>query len=182
MNLSLDEVTERARRIRLLLTDCDGVLTDGGVRYFSDGERTRGEINVFHIHDGLGLRLAHAAGLKLGLISGRLSPTVAERARELGLDHIHQGVENKLEVYERIRETEKLRHEEIAYLGDDLPDLPLLCRAGLGITVADAVSEVRQRAHFITERRGGRGAVREAVELILKAQGLWEKVIERYLM
>jgi len=181
MNLSLDEASERARHIRLLLTDCDGVLTDGSIHYASDGERERGEINVFHIHDGLGIVLARGAGLKVGLISGRVSLPVAERARALGLDHVYQGVESKLEVYERIREIERLSHEQIAYLGDDLPDLPLLRRAGLAIAVADAVSEVRQCAHLITHQRGGRGAMREAIELILKAQGQWEEIIQHYL-
>ena len=181
MNLSLDEASKRARHIRLLLTDCDGVLTDGSIYFASDGERERGEINVFHIHDGLGLVLARGAGLKVGLISGRVSLPVAERARQLGLDHIYQGVESKLEVYEQIRETERLRDEQIAYLGDDLPDLPLLRRVGLAIAVADAVSEVRQCAHLITHRPGGHGAVREAIELILKAQGQWEEIIQRYM-
>jgi 3-deoxy-D-manno-octulosonate 8-phosphate phosphatase (KDO 8-P phosphatase) len=181
MNLSLAEAARRARHIRLVLTDCDGVLTDGSLHYSSDGARERGEINVFHIHDGLGLRLARSAGLKIGLISGRVSLPVAERARELGIDHVYQGVACKLEVYERIREAEKLSDAQIAYLGDDLPDLPPLRRAGLAIAVADAVSEVRQSAHVITQRRGGRGAVREAVELILKAQGQWEKILARYL-
>jgi 3-deoxy-D-manno-octulosonate 8-phosphate phosphatase (KDO 8-P phosphatase) len=181
MNLSLDEVSARARRIRMVLTDCDGVLTDGSLHYSSDGEHERGEINVFHIHDGLGLQLARSAGLEVGLISGRLSLPVAERARELGLKHVYQGVESKLEVYQRICEVEGLHDEQVAYLGDDLPDLPVLRRAGLAIAVADAVGEVRARAHLITKRRGGRGAVREALELILKAQGRWEGIVERYL-
>jgi len=180
MNLPSDEVTQRARPIRLLLMDCDGVLTDGSLYYSLDGERALAEDKVFHIHDGLGLRLAREAGLKTGIISGRLSRALAARAKELGIDHLHQGSEDKLAAYETIRAAEKLADDQIAYIGDDLPDLPLLRRAGLAIAVFDAVSEIRQRAHFITQHCGGRGAVREAVELILKAQGQWEEVLQRY--
>jgi 3-deoxy-D-manno-octulosonate 8-phosphate phosphatase (KDO 8-P phosphatase) len=176
----LDDIIARARRIRLLLTDCDGVLTDGQL-YFSGEGAALTEIKAFHIHDGLGLRLAREAGLKVGIISGRTSPALAARARELKLDHLIQGAENKLAAYEQIRVAEGLRDEQIAYLGDDLPDLPLLRRAGLALAVADAVSEVRQSAHLVTERCGGKGAVREAVECILKAQGCWEQSLRPYL-
>ncbi len=180
MKLPPEELRQRAGRIRLLLIDCDGVLTDGGLYYATDGERVIEAVKVFHIHDGLGLRLARQAGLKVGIISGRGSLSLAARARELEIDYLSQGIETKLEAYEEIRAAAGLQAEEIAYLGDDLPDLPLMRQVGLAIAVEDAVSEVRQSAHFITQRRGGRGAVREAVELILKAQDKWDAVIASF--
>lgn len=163
----------RARRIQLLLTDCDGVLTDGSLHYAAAGEVTK----VFHIHDGLGFKLARQAGLKTGIISGRQSAALELRARELKVDYLYQGNDAKLSAYEEIRAAENLRDEQIAYLGDDLHDLILLRRVGLAIAVADAVAEVKAAAHFITEQRGGRGAFREAVEFILKAQAKWHDLL-----
>jgi 3-deoxy-D-manno-octulosonate 8-phosphate phosphatase (KDO 8-P phosphatase) len=181
MNLPPDELAIRARGVRLLLLDCDGVLTDGSLYYVSDGGRVWEAVKAFHIHDGQGLRLAREAGLKLGVISGRTSAALAERARELSFDHLYQGVADKLGVYGQIRAAEGLSDEQIAYLGDDLPDLPPLGRAGLALAVADAVAEVRDGAHYVTRKPGGRGAVREAVELILKAQGSWERLVGSFL-
>jgi 3-deoxy-D-manno-octulosonate 8-phosphate phosphatase (KDO 8-P phosphatase) len=178
MPLPLAEIEARARHIRLLLMDCDGVLTDGSVIYTADGERASEQTKVFHIHDGQGLRLAKQAGLQLGLISGRDSVAVAVRARELGFDHVFQNVADKLAVYEDL--CKQYGAAAIAYIGDDLPDLPLLCRVGLALAVADAVSDVRQRAHFITQQRGGRGAVREVIELILKAQQKWDETVQPF--
>jgi 3-deoxy-D-manno-octulosonate 8-phosphate phosphatase (KDO 8-P phosphatase) len=175
-----DEVASRAKKIRLLLTDCDGVLTDGSVYYSADGKRVFEVTKVFNIHDGQGFRLAQEAGLKLGIISGRASPALAARAREIQIDYLYQGVGNKLAVYEQIKVAEGLTDEEIAYLGDDLPDLSLMRRVGLSIAVADAVSEIRQCAHYQTNRRGGRGAAREAIEMILKAKGMWDELIRQY--
>ena len=172
-----DEVASRAKKIRLLLTDCDGVLTDGNVYYSADGKRVFEVTKVFDIHDGQGFRLAREAGLKLGIISGRASPALAARAREMQIDYLYQGVANKLAVYEQIKVAEGITDEEIAYIGDDLPDLSLMLRVGLSIAVADAVSEISQRAHYRTNRRGGRGAVREAIEMILKAKGKWDELI-----
>ncbi len=165
------EIQLRARRIQLILTDCDGVLTDGSLLYSAAGETTK----VFHIHDGLGFKLARQAGFKTGIISGRASTALELRARELKVDYLYQGNDAKLGAYEEIRAAENLSDEQIAYLGDDLHDLTLLRRVGLAIAVADAVAEVKAAAHYITERRGGRGAFREAVELILKAQEKWPK-------
>jgi 3-deoxy-D-manno-octulosonate 8-phosphate phosphatase (KDO 8-P phosphatase) len=175
-----DEVISRAGKIRILLTDCDGVLTDGGLYFTADGKRVVEATKVFHIHDGQGFRLAREAGLKIGIISGRASPSLAARAREMQIDHLHQGIGNKLAVYEQIKSAEGLTDEEIAYIGDDLPDLSLMRRVGLSIAVADAVAEIRQSAHYQTNRRGGRGAVREAIEMILKAQGKWDELVRRY--
>ena len=163
------EIQLRASRIQLILTDCDGVLTDGSLPYSAAGETTK----VFHIHDGLGFKLAQQAGLKTGIISGRASAALELRARELKVDYLYQGNDAKLGAYEEIRAAENLRDEQIAYLGDDLHDLNLLRRVGLAIAVADAVAEVKGAAHFVTERCGGRGALREAVEFILKAQDKW---------
>lgn len=175
-----EEVIARARRIKLLLLDCDGVLTDGGLHYVFDGKRVLEGVKVFHIHDGQGLKLAREAGLTLGVISGRVSPALAARARELRIDHLHQGIDDKLSVYEQIKTAEGLADDQIAYVGDDLPDLPVMRRVGLAIAVADAVDEVRECAHFVTGRLGGRGAAREAVELILKAQDKWSESLQRF--
>ena len=175
-----DEVASRAKKIRLLLTDCDGVLTDGSVHYSADGKLVFEVTKVFNIHDGQGFRLAQEAGLKLGIISGRASPALAARAREMQIEYLYLGVGNKLAVYEQIKVTEGLTDEEIAYIGDDLPDLSLMRRVGLSIAVADAVNEIRQCAHYQTNKRGGRGAAREAIEMILKAKGKWDELIRQY--
>lgn len=180
MNDVSEEVLVRARSIRLLLMDCDGVLTDGSLLYSFDGKHVLEGARVFHIHDGQGLRLAREAGLKLGVISGRISAALSARAHELQFDHLHQGINDKLAVYEQIKIAEGLADEQIAYIGDDLSDLALLRRAGLAIVVADAVSEAQAVAHFITRQPGGRGAVREAVELIIKAQDRWKALLESY--
>jgi 3-deoxy-D-manno-octulosonate 8-phosphate phosphatase (KDO 8-P phosphatase) len=179
MNIS-EDVISRARNIKLLLLDCDGVLTDGGLHYTFDGKRVLEGAKVFHIHDGQGLKLAREAGLKLGIISGRISPALTARARELQIDHLHQGVDDKLSVYEQIRTAGNFTDDQIAYIGDDLPDLPVMRRVGLSVAVADAVDEVRECAHFVTNKPGGRGAAREAIELILKAQDKWRESLLRY--
>ncbi len=179
MNIS-EEILARSRHIKLLLTDCDGVLTDGGLNYTFDGKHVLEGAKIFHIHDGQGLKLARESGLKLGIISGRVSPALIARARELQIDHLYQGVEDKLTVYEQIKTIEGVNDDQVAYIGDDLPDLSVMRRVGLAIAVADAVAEIRELAHFITHKPGGKGAVREAVEVILKACGLWDSAIERY--
>jgi len=171
--LPLEQIISRARKVRLLLIDCDGVLTDGSLYLTAIGDEVHEATKVFNIHDGHGLRLAREAGLQLGVISGRKSAALAARAAELQIPYLHQGVADKLEVYELIKQLEGLSNEEIAYIGDDLPDLAALSRAGLAMAVPDAVDEIREIAHFITTKSGGRGAVREAIELILKAQGKW---------
>jgi 3-deoxy-D-manno-octulosonate 8-phosphate phosphatase (KDO 8-P phosphatase) len=175
-----EEIISRARHIKLLLLDCDGVLTDGGLHYTFDGKRVMEGAKVFHIHDGQGLKLAREAGLKLGIISGRISPALTARARELQIDHLHQGIDDKLSVCEQIKLGEGFADDQIAYIGDDLPDLPVMRRVGLAIAVADAVEEIRECAHFVTNKPGGRGAAREAIELILKAQDKWDESLQRY--
>ena len=179
MNIS-DEIIARARQIKLLLLDCDGVLTDGGLNYTFDGKRVLEGAKVFHIRDGQGLKLAREAGLKLGVISGRISPALIARSRELQIDRLHQGIDDKLSVYEQIKIADGFSDDQVAYVGDDLADLPVMRRVGLAIAVADAVDEILECAHFVTNKPGGRGAAREAVELILKAQDKWRETIQRF--
>ena len=168
------ELTEKAKRTRMIMMDVDGVLTDGRILYSAEGV----EIEAFHVRDGVGLRAAHRAGLLTALLTGRVSPAVARRAKELGISEIHQGIPDKVETYERLLRRYGLSDEAVAYVGDDLNDLPLLARAGLSAAPADAADEVKARVAYVTARGGGRGAVREVIELILKAQGKWEEVIE----
>jgi 3-deoxy-D-manno-octulosonate 8-phosphate phosphatase (KDO 8-P phosphatase) len=167
---------ERARKTRLLIMDVDGVLTDG--RIIQDGHGH--ELKVFDVKDGHGIVMAHRAKLRTALISGRESETITRRAEELGIELVFQKIWNKLEVYEKILVDTELTHDEVAYIGDDLIDIPLLRRVGLAVAVADAVDEVKAAVHLITQRPGGQGAVREVIELILKAQGQWDSLIERY--
>ena len=167
----------RASRIRLLLLDVDGILTDGSITYTADGV----EIKSFHIQDGLGLKLLQKGGVEAGLITARHSEMVRKRAAELKLAHVYQGVENKLEVYQRLLAEQGLQPEETAYMGDDWLDLPLLTRVGLAATVADAAPEVRDAVHYITGRNGGRGAVREVCDLILEAQGRRQPLLNEFL-
>src|SRR4030095_4861398 len=148
MNIT-EDIISRARQIKLLLLDCDGVLTDGGLDYTFDGKRVLEGWKFFHIHDGRGVRLAREAGLKLGIISGRVSPALTARARELQIDRLHQGIDDKLSVYEQIKTAAGLADDQVAYIGDDLPDLPVMRRVGLAIAVADAVEEIRECAHFV---------------------------------
>jgi 3-deoxy-D-manno-octulosonate 8-phosphate phosphatase (KDO 8-P phosphatase) len=165
----------KAMAIKLLVLDVDGILTDGRMLYSTDGE-----LMAFHILDGHGIKLALRCGLSLAIISGRESVMVARRARELGVQEVHQRVLDKLPVFETLLQRKGLTAAQVAYMGDDLPDLPLLRRAGLAITAPGAVDEVRAAAHYITRRGGGEGAVREVIELLLKAQGHWPAVMERY--
>jgi len=169
-------VIRRARAIRMLVLDVDGVLTDGRVLYGPDGQ----EFTAFHILDGHGIKLAIRSGLIPAIITGRASEAVARRARELDIPEIHQRALDKLSVFEDLLARRGLAASQVACMGDDLLDLPLLRRAGLAITVPDAVEEVRAAAHYVSHRPGGQGAVREAIELLLKAQGHWPALLERY--
>jgi len=173
--MSIDlRVQERAKSIRMIVMDVDGVLTDGRILYSTDGA----EIEAFFVRDGLGLRAAQRAGLLTAILTGRASGAVARRAKELAISEIHLGIANKMETYETILHRHGLTDEAVAYLGDDLNDLPLLARAGLSVAPADAADEVKARVAYVTALAGGRGAVREAIELILKAQGRWEGAME----
>jgi 3-deoxy-D-manno-octulosonate 8-phosphate phosphatase (KDO 8-P phosphatase) len=181
----------RARKIKLLLFDVDGVLTDGKLFFVPENSPPNGsspqqtahgqiEVKGFHAHDGVASSLSRIAGLKTGLITRRVSETVALRARDLRLNHIHQGIQDKRACFEEIVKQEGLELEEAAFIGDDIIDLPAMRAAGLAIAVKNARAEVKKEAHYITPHAGGDGALRDAVEFILKAQGRWKKVVEAY--
>jgi 3-deoxy-D-manno-octulosonate 8-phosphate phosphatase (KDO 8-P phosphatase) len=172
------DVQERAARIRLLLMDCDGVLTDGRIWLFENGEEQKG----FHTRDGLGIDLLHRAGLRSGIISGRTSSAVETRARTLGMSFLVQGHENKVQAFADVLAQAGVASAEVAYIGDDLNDIPLIVQSGLGVAVADAAAETCERAHYVTRALGGFGAVREVIELILKSQGRWDDLIKTYLI
>ncbi|MGH9698884.1 MAG: KdsC family phosphatase [Candidatus Acidiferrales bacterium] len=171
------KVLRRAKPIRVLLVDVDGTMTNGDVclQGFPDGSVV--EMKIFNAHDGAGLKLASIMGLRTGLITGRDSLATTRRAREAAMEFVVQGQAKKIESYKGILLRAGVTDEEVAYVGDDLPDLPLLHRAGLAVAVANAVLEVKRAAHYITTVPGGSGAIREVVELILKAQGKWGKAI-----
>ena len=172
------EIQERAARVKLLLMDCDGVLTDGRLWLLEEG----GDQKTFHTRDGLGIELLHRAGLKSGIISGRISGAVERRAQGLGMSFVCQGCEDKQKAYADTLMQAGLTNAEVAFIGDDLNDLPLMLQSGLGVAVADAALETREHAHYVTTARGGRGAVREVVELILKSQGRWDDLVKQYLV
>jgi 3-deoxy-D-manno-octulosonate 8-phosphate phosphatase (KDO 8-P phosphatase) len=163
-------------RIDLLVLDVDGVMTDGRIVYDSRGA----EVKAFHVRDGQGVKYWVRAGRDAAILSGRKSPTIRRRARELGVDAVHEGAKDKLPVLEKILKRFRRSAERVCYIGDDLPDLPVLARVGFAVAVADAVEEVRRVAHYVTVAPGGAGAVRETVELILKYQGAWAGVTRRY--
>ena len=165
-----------AARLRLLLFDVDGVLTDGKILLHPDGTESK----RFDIKDGTGLVWAQRAGLKVGLLSARSSAATAQRAAQLGVTIVHQGVPSKLQAYDDILRRQQLTDAEIAYMGDDLLDLPVIARVGLSACPADAVDEVRSRVDFVSRSVGGDGAVREFVEIVLKAQGRWEALLRAY--
>jgi 3-deoxy-D-manno-octulosonate 8-phosphate phosphatase (KDO 8-P phosphatase) len=167
---------QRCARIEMLVLDVDGVLTDGSIIYGDNDV----EVKAFHVRDGAGLKLWHMAGKRSAIITGRTSKVVDVRAAELGIAAVIQGAAEKLAAFEQLVQSQGLRPEQIAYLGDDVPDLPVLRRCGLPLAVADACAEVIEDAHYVTRLAGGRGAAREAIELILKAQGLWAELIERF--
>ncbi|WPM31798.1 HAD-IIIA family hydrolase [Hydrogenobacter sp. T-2] len=170
------ELRDRALKIKLLLLDVDGVLTDGRLYYTSRGE----EIKVFNVRDGLGIKLAQRAGIRIGVISGRNSEALINRLKELKVDEVHLGYNQKLPVLEDIINRLSLSLEEIAFLGDDYVDLPILRRVGFPMAVLDAPEEIKKHALYITKSRGGHGAVRDAIEFILKLRGQWEEVISQY--
>ena len=174
-----NELRSKARNIKMLLLDVDGVLTDGTFVPAASGDGS--EPKRFHSRDGVGLVLARKAGLKLGLISGRRSTNVAARAEELEMDFVRLGVSDKLAALDEALAQESCELSELAYMGDDLPDLAILTRAGLSATVEDAPLEVRSRVDYVTRARGGYGAVRELVELILSSQGKLDDLIRSYL-
>ncbi len=194
---------DRAKKIRVLLFDVDGVLTDGKIWLFpfpsvasSPSKERSAQVDAgpssiagnrmteskgFHAHDGVGMSLARLGGLKLGVVTKRSSEAVALRARDLKLDYVFQGQNNKMEALEKIMAAENVRDENIAFVGDDIVDLRVMRRCGLAIAVPNARREVKDAAHFVTEHPGGEGAARDAIEYILRAQGTWDDVLSKYL-
>ncbi|HZE88244.1 MAG TPA: HAD hydrolase family protein [Verrucomicrobiae bacterium] len=166
----------RARKVKLILMDVDGVLTDGRI-IFDD---TPGEMKFFDAQDGVGVRLAERVGLKFGIITGRESQALERRCREIGITELHQRSLKKIVAYEKILASHKLKDEDVAFMGDDIVDAPVLKRVGFAVTVPNAVPQVRRLAHFVTSRAGGRGAVRQALDFILKVQNRWGDATRGY--
>jgi 3-deoxy-D-manno-octulosonate 8-phosphate phosphatase (KDO 8-P phosphatase) len=166
----------KAKAIRAILFDVDGVLTDGKILLHPDG----GESKQFDIKDGTAIVWAQRAGITIGFLSARTSASTAQRASQLGVTLLHQGVPSKLETYESMVDGLLLEDEQIAYMGDDVLDLPVLSRVGLSAAPSDAAPEVRSRVHWVSGRKGGDGAARELIELVLRAQGKWEPILAAY--
>jgi 3-deoxy-D-manno-octulosonate 8-phosphate phosphatase (KDO 8-P phosphatase) len=167
------DVWERAKDIRLLILDVDGVLTDGSLYFGPQGEA----LKVFHVRDGHGIKMAQRGGIEVALVSGRRSDAAFHRARELGITRFYEGVRDKVAILEELLAALNLTLPQVAAVGDELVDLPLFHRVGLAAAVADAAPEVRAAAHWVTSLPGGRGAVREVCDLLLKAQGRWEELL-----
>jgi len=195
----------RASKVKLLLFDVDGVLTDGKIYIFpaptgiqqsieEQAARHGGqggfglhsqsmiEAKGFHAHDGAGISLARLGSIRTGLITRRVSETVALRARDLKLEHVHQGIQDKLSVFEEIRRRDGIARSEVAFVGDDVIDLPVMRSCGFAVAVANARAEVKKEAHYVTPHGGGDGALRDAIEYILKAQGAWKRVVREYIL
>jgi 3-deoxy-D-manno-octulosonate 8-phosphate phosphatase (KDO 8-P phosphatase) len=175
-----EELLARAARIRVLLMDVDGVLTDGTFWHVPDGRGGLAEAKAFDSQDGIALGWLRKAGVAGGIISGRDSPAVEERARSAGFVHIYQGHVEKIPILEEILEKAGVSPEQVAYVGDDYTDVVIMHRVGLGVATANAKPEVKAEAHYVTTVPGGRGAIREVVELLLRAQGRWEAILEHY--
>ena len=171
------KLEDRCRNIELVLSDVDGVLTSGGIVFDNQGIESK----EFHIRDGLGIRLWQRAGFRFGILTARTSHIVRLRAVELGIDIVRQGFEDKLPVAQQLIAQQGLQMEQVCYIGDDLSDLPVIRRVGLGVAVSDAANEVRSAADWVTETAGGRGAVRELIETLLKAKNRWDDLIRKYL-
>lgn len=175
--MNVDLFAARAARIRLLLFDVDGVLTEGGIVMHSDGSESK----RFAVRDGIAIVWAQRAGLKVGILSARSSATTPHRAAQLGITLIHQGVSSKAAAYAQILASERVTDAAVAYMGDDIVDLAVLARVGLSAAPADAVPEVRARVDWVSTAPGGHGAARELIEAILRAQGLWDDIVSSYL-
>jgi len=167
---------DRARQVRLLIFDVDGVLTGGQIFIGPSGEA----LKVFHVRDGLGIAAAHRAGLKTAVITGRESEMVQRRCAELAIDDVCQGARDKVKVLVELAAKHNIMLSEVGYIGDDLNDLAAMAKVGFACTVADAVPEVKAAAHYVASREGGCGAVREIIELVLKVQGKWDLIVETY--
>jgi 3-deoxy-D-manno-octulosonate 8-phosphate phosphatase (KDO 8-P phosphatase) len=173
------ELKKRAAKIKVLLMDVDGTMTDGSVTLLSQPDGNALEIKTFDAHDGQGLTLAHTAGIRTGCITGRESAALQRRANEVNIEFLYMKQPTKIPAYEDILRKAGVPESAVAYVGDDLPDLPIMRRVGLAVAVGDAVPEVKSAAHFVTKAPAGHGAIRDAVELILKSKGIWEEMIEK---
>lgn len=174
--MSNERFRTRAKKIKLVILDVDGVLSDGRIIYDDEGN----EMKAFYARDGAGIVYLKRSGVEVAVLTGRFSKSVEVRAKELGITQVYQDAKKKLEVFDRILTDNKLKSEEVAFMGDDLMDLPVLRRAGLAACPADAVPEVKRVAHYITRAKGGQGAVREFAQMIIKAQGRWKEITARY--
>jgi len=172
----MKNIKEKAEKIRWFVMDVDGVLTDGGIIYDSNGN----ELKKFCVKDGIGITLLHSAGIKTAILTSRVSKMVQKRAEELGITEVIQGAKDKLKLYEAMKKKYSISDEEILYIGDDLVDLPVLRKAGFPVCVKDSPDELKEICVYITRNSGGKGAVRETAELLLKMKGLYEKVLKMY--
>ncbi len=177
MKLETSDIEARAQPIKLLLMDCDGVLTDGQLTLLADGD----EQKTFHARDGQGISLFHRAGFRTGIISGRTSSAVERRAQDLKMSYVRQSAKDKIKALDEILALAGVSVDECAYIGDDVGDIPVMQRVALAVAVADAVEETKQAAHYVTKLNGGQGAVRETIEVILKAQGRWPELMRKYI-
>ncbi len=168
---------DRIEPVRLLIMDVDGVLTDGRIVLDDSGN----ELKFFDVRDGHGIVMLHRIGVESAIITGRSSKVVERRAKELGITYVYQGIHDKLEAYEELKRRVGLEDREIAYVGDDVVDMPVMARVGFAVAVADAHPEVIKIAHYVTNAKGGRGAVREVTELIIREKGKWDEIMQRYL-
>jgi len=168
-------IEERAKKIKLLILDVDGVLTDGRIIYDNFGD----EIKCFNVHDGFGMSLLYRSGIKSVIITAKKTNIVKRRAQDMHVAAVYSD-HKKLKIYENVIRRFKVKDEEVCFIGDDLIDLPIIKRAGFSVAPPDAVEDVRNKSHYITKKEGGKGAVREVIEIILKSQGLWDKVTAEY--
>ncbi|MFH0838994.1 MAG: HAD-IIIA family hydrolase [Candidatus Omnitrophota bacterium] len=174
--IELSQLNERIKKVKLLLLDVDGVLTDGAIIY----DNFKDELKNFNVYDGFGLVLLNKAGIRSAILTAKASKIVKKRAHDMKITKVYQNVSDKLKVYNKILKKFKVRDEEICFIGDELIDLPVINKVGFAVSVPSAVSEVKARSHYITKSEGGKGAVRELVELILKSQDKWDQIIGLY--
>jgi 3-deoxy-D-manno-octulosonate 8-phosphate phosphatase (KDO 8-P phosphatase) len=173
----MQNLIEKAKKIKLAVFDVDGIFTNGILHYDENGIA----LKQFHVHDGVGIKLLQQAGIQVGIITAHNSPVVKQRMNDLGITHVYHGQLEKLLAYEDLKQKLGFADEQISYMGDDLPDLPVICRAGLGITVSNAPLITQQYATWVTSAKGGEGAVREVCDFILKAQDLYQPMIQQYI-
>lgn len=173
----MQDINDRAREIRLLICDVDGVMTDGGLYFGDDGQ----EYKTFHSRDGLGMKMLQRSGVKLAVITARTSEVVTHRMNNLEIEYVFQGQQNKVQAFEQLCSDLGLNNEQVAYVGDDVVDLPVMTKVGFAVAVADAHEIVKQHAHWVTEHGGGHGAVRDVCELLMQAQNTFEAQLSVYL-